>query len=65
MKICHHCGEPGAERFFLGGQEKYFHANLLKDCLQEHLKEEQAKFLAMRGQSTRNRGEKFASVRRA
>lgn len=60
--ICHHCGEPGAERFQLNGQERFFHANMLRDCLNEHLKEEQAKYFKARGVPSKSRGEKFCSV---
>ena len=60
--ICHHCGEPGAERFHLNGQERFFHANMLRDCLNEHLKEEQVKYFKARGVPSKSRGEKFCSV---
>lgn len=61
-KVCHFCGEPGAERFHLNGQEQFFHANMLKDCLNESLKEQQALFFKERGTSPKSRGEKFCAV---
>lgn len=60
--ICHHCGEPGAERFQLNGQERFFHANMLRDCLNEHLKEEQAKYFKARHVVHESRGAKFSAV---
>ena len=62
MKVCHYCGEPGGERFVLNGVEQHFHANMLKDCLNSHLKEQQALFFKERGVSPKSRGEKFCAV---
>ena len=62
--ICHRCGEPGGERFILNGVEQHFHANMLKDCLNEHLKEQQALFFKERGVNREDRGAKFCAVSR-
>lgn len=62
--LCHYCGEPGAERFNINGKEQYFHANLLRDCLNESLKEEQELWFKERGVAQKSRGEKFSTVRR-
>ncbi len=61
-KVCHFCGEPGGERFILNGVEQHFHANMLKDCLQAHLKAEQEKYFKERGETVPIRGEKFSVV---
>lgn len=60
--ICHYCGEPGAERFVLNGAEHHFHTGMMKDCLNEFLKEQQEQYFKSRGVTAPMRGEKFSVV---